>query len=211
MVNRMGAIRAKLGLRAKLFTVIIAALMISVALVGAFVLANQRRLLEAMVVDSLQAAERVVESKLQGQGRAGPGHFPGRGRHAGDHRRRGCPGSHGHCGYCGGHLWGGPRDAGRGCACTCGRPTTPPWCGARTRRFTAMSRAGAASSMPAARAGPSGALTGALRYGYAGWAPIKDASGAIVGTVETNIPFTEELLEGDPYRGGCGTGGVCTR
>ena len=63
----MRAAAGRIGLRTKLFAVIITALVISVILVGVFVLANQRRLLQTMVADSLAAAERVVENKLLGK------------------------------------------------------------------------------------------------------------------------------------------------
>ncbi len=65
-VKKLRGAAARMGLRAKLFAVIIIALVLSVALVGMLVLGNQRRLLEAMVTDSLEAAERAVENKLRG-------------------------------------------------------------------------------------------------------------------------------------------------
>ena len=58
---------ARLGLRTKLFAGIIVALVLMVVMVGSFVLTNQQRLLRAMVADSLQAAQQVVESKLVGR------------------------------------------------------------------------------------------------------------------------------------------------
>ena len=66
-MKNIRAAAAGISLRTKLFAVITAALVISVALVGMLVLTNQQRLLQAMVEDSLQAAEMVVESKLRGK------------------------------------------------------------------------------------------------------------------------------------------------
>ena len=63
----MRAAAGRIGLRTKLFAAIITDMVISVILVGVFVLANQRRLLQTMVADSLAAAERVVENKLLGK------------------------------------------------------------------------------------------------------------------------------------------------
>jgi len=195
MVNRMGAIRAKLGLRAKLFTVIIAALMISVALVGAFVLANQRRLLEAMVVDSLQAAERVVESKLQGKAEQALGislavaGMPEIIAAAAAQDRTAIVDTvvaiygevHGTLGVDVLHVRA-PYDT------SLVRGQNPEVHG------DVQSRGGI---LDAGRQGRAiwGFDRGPFGMGMRGWAPIKDASGAIVGTVETNIPFTEELLE----------------
>ena len=61
----------------KIILVIVSVLVLMVVLAGSFVVTHQQRLLHVMVVDSLRAAEQVVESKLFGKAGAGLRHFAG--------------------------------------------------------------------------------------------------------------------------------------
>jgi len=185
---------AQAGLRTKLFAVIIAALVLSVALVGTFVLSNQQRLLQAMVADSLAAAEQAVQSKLQGKAEQALGislavagmpeivaAAAGQDRTAivdlvvavyeEVHAALGVDVLHVRAPYDTSLVRGqNPSVYGdvqtRGGILAAGREGRALW----------------------------GFDRGPFGMGMRGWAPIKQ-SGRVVGTVETNIPFTEQLLK----------------
>lgn len=185
---------AGIGLRTKLFTVIIVALVLSVALVGTFVLTNQRRLLESMVADSLAAAERVVEGKLQGKAEQALGvsltvaGMPEIVAAAASQDRTSVVDLvvavyeevHAALGVDVLHVRA-PYDT------SLVRGQNPSLYG------DVQSRGGILDAGQEGRA-ISGFDRGPFGMGMRGWAPIKQG-GRVVGTVETNIPFTEQLLK----------------
>lgn len=185
---------AKLNLRTKLLAVIITALAITVTFVGVFMLSYQRRLLQTMVADSLRAAQRVVEAKLRGRAEQALGvsmtvaGMPEIAAAAAARDRTaivdmvvsiykevnaalGVDVLHVRAPYDTSLVRGqNPEVYGdvqsRGGILDSGRLGIPLW----------------------------GFDRGPFGMGMRGWAPIK-VGGTVVGTVETNIPFTAELLQ----------------
>lgn len=184
----------KLGLRTKLFAVIIAALAAMVAVVGTFMLSNQQRLLQTMVEDSLKAAEKVVEEKLQGKAEQALGismavaGMPDIVSAAASQDRTTIVDTvvaiyevvHAALGVDVLHVRA-PYDT------SLVRGQSPDVYG------DVQSRGGI---LDAGRLGIPllGFDRGPFGMGMRGWAPIKDGE-KVVGTVETNIPFTENLLQ----------------
>lgn len=185
---------ARLGLRTKLFAVIIVALVLMVVMVGSFVLTNQQRLLRAMVADSLQAAQQVVESKLVGRAEQALGvslavaGMPEVIAAAASQDRAAIVDTvvaiyeevHDTLGVDVLHIRA-PYDT------SLVRGQNPGVFG------DVQSRGGI---LDAGREGRAiwGFDRGPFGMGMRGWAPIQDR-GRIVGTVETNIPFTAQLLD----------------
>lgn len=193
-MKNIRAAAAGISLRTKLFAVITAALVISVALVGMLVLTNQQRLLQAMVEDSLQAAEMVVESKLRGKAEQALGvslavaGTPEIISAAAAQDRTAIVDTvvsiyqevNASLGVDVLHVRA-PYDT------SLVRGQSPGTYG------DVQSRGGI---LAAGREGRplSGFDRGPFGMGMRGWAPIKDGD-RVVGTVETNIPFTEQLLQ----------------
>ncbi len=190
----MRAAAGRIGLRTKLFAVIITALVISVILVGVFVLANQRRLLQTMVADSLAAAERVVENKLLGKAEQALGislavaAMPEIVTAAVDQDRAAIVDTvvaiyeqvHAALGVDVLHVRA-PYDT------SLVRGQNPSLYGDVQSRGGILDSGSQGRPLLGFDRGPFG-------MGMRGWAPIKHG-GVVVGTVETNIPFTEELLQ----------------
>lgn len=195
-VNHVEGLRraaAGIGLRTKLFTVIIAVLVLTVATVGIFVLTNQRRLFDAMVHDSLKAAESIVESRLVGTAEKALGismavaGMPEIIEAARNQDRSEIVDTvvsiyeevHTAFGVDVLHVRA-PYDT------SLVRGQNPNLYG------DVQSRGGILDAGQQGRA-IWGFDRGPFGMGMRGWAPIKDGN-RVVGTVETNIPFTEAIL-----------------
>lgn len=184
----------KIGLRTKLFLVIVSVLVLMVVLAGSFVVTHQQRLLHVMVVDSLRAAEQVVESKLFGKAEQALGisqvvaALPEIITAAANQDRSaiietvvavyqevstafGVDVLHVRA----------PYDT------SLVRGQNPSIHGDVQSRGGILDAGQQGRSLWGFDRGPFG-------MGMRGWAPIKDGS-RVVGTVETNIPFTEQLLQ----------------
>ncbi|HHT73593.1 MAG TPA: HAMP domain-containing protein [Firmicutes bacterium] len=185
---------AKLSMRTRLFAVIVIALAIAVTMVGVLMLSNQQRLLRAMVADSLAAAQRVVDSKLQGKAEQALGvamavaGMPEIATGAANRDRTAIVDTvvkvyeevHAAFGVDVLHVRA-PFDT------SLVRGQNPEVYGDVQNRGGILDAGRLGIPLWGYDRGPFG-------MGMRGWAPIT-ADGVVVGTVETNIPFTEQLLQ----------------
>lgn len=185
---------ASMGLRTRLFLVIGVGVVAMVLVVGSLVLNNQRSLLKTMIIDGLQAAENVVASKLTGKAEQALGismsvaGMPKIIQGAADQDRDAILETVVHV-YQDVHSAFGvdvlhvraPYDT------SLVRGQNPNVYG------DVQSRGGI---LDAGREGRPifGFDRGPFGMGMRGWAPIKRGN-TVVGTVETNIPFTEDFLQ----------------